>query len=144
MNFQVLEESNDNIRYVIVSTGHENNMFNHKPSNLTRFNLKNRCKCLFVYIDKNIYIADYDKNKWSKNTSISEKYNLVSSIHKHLDNKKSFIVFELTFDQNYEDAFFLLSNIRDLDICNIWTCNFVDFKSLRQNHNAVYASYESQ
>lgn len=148
MNFQCPSPNdNDDIHYVIVNTGYENNMFNtydDSLSGLMRFNINNKCKCLFVYTNNDIYIADYDKDDWSKNTYTEKEYNLTLGILNYLKEDKSFIVFELVCERGYEEALRLISNMQDLDICRIWTCDFIDIKNLREKYKSVYASYDAE
>lgn len=42
----------------------------------------------------------------------------------------------MTCERNYSDAFNLLANVQDLDICSIFTCNKIDFETLRSDHSA--------
>lgn len=138
------DDTYDDINFVVVTTGYERNMFlDDSLSWLVDFNNKNNCECLLVCVDNNIYMTDYVNDTWSENTHTQKEYDLSITILNTM-KVESFIVFKMVCNKDYSDALKLLANIQDLDICRIWTCNNVDFKSLRDKFYAVFASYDAE
>jgi hypothetical protein len=134
----------DDINFVVVTIGYENNMFlDDSLSSLNDFNKKNNCECLFVCVDNNIYMADYVNDTWNKNTHTQKEYDLAIGVL-NIMKVENFIVFKMICNKDYSDALKLLANIEDLNICRIWTCDKVDFKSLRNKFSAVFANYDAE
>lgn len=150
-------ETYDQIRYIVVNSGYEANVFERypTPSQVKDFCEKNRCRLSLVFVNNVFYIPDYNVDEWIINTHNQQQYDLVASYLQYYNNHKtnlenvegnSCIVFEIscTHDGSLNNTFHLLAAFSYFEICRVWSCYHLEFNSLRAQHQAVIAFFDCE
>ena len=161
MNFPE-DLSSDQVIYLIVSTGYENNFIDGVDLDiLSDFMNEHNIEDIIVLPDEDLYSAikrtlyrpNFDKGMWIPEYSQDEVMIAKKAIEVMKQSEKeevndTLIIFKLPEDIGYMDSINnslkIVANLETLDFCHFWSIYDIDFRTMRDGYHAVIVKVQAE